>query len=112
MQVFDCRLENNLEYGIRTGGNSRLVVLNSEVVNTGFRIGSASAVPTVGQGIRINQATAKLVNTNVSYSHGAGIHNNLPAATALTLYKVSSFFNNGGNVVGPATICTDAAVCQ
>lgn len=112
VEVVDCHLENNLEYGIRTGGDSRLVVLNSEVVNTGFRIGTASAVPVVGQGIRINQATAKLVNTSVSYSHGAGIHNNLASATALTLYKVSTFFNNGGNIVGPSTICTDAAPCQ
>jgi len=112
VEVVDCRLENNLEYGIRTGGNSRLVVLNSEVVNTGFRIGQASSVPREGEGIRINQATAKLVNTNVSYSYGAGIHNALPSATALTLYKVSSFFNAGGNIVGPATICTDVAPCQ
>lgn len=112
MEVVDCHLENNLEYGIRAGGSSRLVVLNSEVVNTGFRISSASSVPVVGQGIRINQATAKLVNTTFSYSAGAGIHNNLPSATALTLYKVSSFFNNGGNIVGPSTIRTDAAVCQ
>lgn len=114
VEVVDCRLENNLNYGIRTGGDSRLVVLNSEVVNTGFRIGSANAVPNPGEGIgiRINQATAKLVDTTVSYSHGAGIHNNLPSATALTLYKVSSFFNNGGNIVGPSTICTDAAPCQ
>jgi hypothetical protein len=112
VEVVDCRLENNLEYGIRAGGSSRLVVLNSEVVNTGFRIGAGvSNVPSDGQGIRINQATAKIVNTAVSYSHGAGIYNNLPA-TALTLYRVSSFFNLGGNVVGPATICTDAAVCQ
>jgi hypothetical protein len=112
VEVVNCRLENNLEYGIRTGGSSRLVVLDSEVVNTGFRIGVASGVPAAGQGIRINQATAKLVNTTVSYSHGAGIHNNLPSATALTLYRVSSFFNGGGNIVGPSTICTDAAPCQ
>lgn len=112
VEVVNCRLENNLEYGIRTGGNSRLVVLNSEVVNTGFRIGTANNVPVVGQGIRINQATAKIVNTTVSYSHGAGIHNNLASATALTLYKVSSFFNNGGNIIGPSTICTDEVPCQ
>ena len=112
VEVVDCRLENNLEYGIRAGGSSRLVVLNSEVVNTGFRIGTAPNVPSEGQGIRINQATAKIVNTAVSYSHGAGIHNNLPSATALTLYRVSSFFNAGGNISGPATICTDAAPCQ
>lgn len=112
VEVVDCRLENNLEYGIRTGGNSRLVVLNSEVVNTGFRIGTANNVPREGQGIRINQATAKIVNTAVSYSFGAGIYNNLPSATALTLYRVSSFFNNGGNIVGASTICTDAAPCQ
>ena len=112
VEVVDCRLENNLDYGIRVGGNSRLVVLNSEVVNTGFRIGTASSVPNPGIGIRINQATAKLVNTNVSYSASVGIHNNLPSATALTLYKVGSFFNAGGNVVGPSTICTDSAPCQ
>jgi hypothetical protein len=114
VEVVDCRLENNLNFGIRTGGSSRLVVLNTEVVNTGFRIGVATAVPNPGEGIgiRINQATAKLVNTTVSYSHGAGIHNNLREATALTLYKVSTFFNNGGNISGPSTICTDAAPCQ
>ncbi|HKO61680.1 MAG TPA: right-handed parallel beta-helix repeat-containing protein [Pyrinomonadaceae bacterium] len=114
VEVVDCRLENNLNYGIRTGGSSRLVVLNSEVVNTGFRLGAPNLAPNPGEGIgiRLNQATAKLVNTTVSYSFGAGIHNNLPSATALTLYKVSSFFNNGGNIIGPSTICTDAAPCQ
>jgi hypothetical protein len=112
VEMVDCRLEHNLDYGIRAGNSSRLVVLNSEIVNTGFRIGAASNIPTDGQGIRINQASAKIVNTNVSYSFGAGIHNNLPSATALTLYKVSSFFNNGGAVTGPSTICEDEAVCQ
>jgi hypothetical protein len=111
--IDNVRLENNLNGGIRIGNSSRMVVTNTQVTATGFRIGTAATVPTTGHGILINApAQAKIFNTQISYSSHDGIAHVGGAATDVTLYKVSSFFNASSAVNGAVTICTDAAVCQ
>ena len=111
--IDNCRLENNLNAGIRLGGPSRAVITDTSVTATGFRVGGPVTVPTTAFGIEINPpAVAKIQNTTVSNTANVGIYHNLGPASAVTLYKVSSYFSGSQNLVGVCTTCTDAAVCQ
>lgn len=107
--IDNCRIENNNNGGIRIGGDARMVVTDSQVIATGFRV--PTIAPTTAFGIRIDApAQARIANTTVSYGVNAGIYNT-GAASNVTLYKVSSFFN-GAPIAGAVTTCTDAALCQ
>lgn len=110
--IDNVRFENNLNAGVRLGGDSQTVMNDVQVTATGFRVGTAVALPTTSHSVEVNSpAKVRLVNCTVSYSANTGIFNNGGPAANVVLYKVSTFFN-AINVAGPVTMCTDAAVCQ
>lgn len=112
VNIENCRLENNLNYGISLSNATRAVIKDSSVFSTGFRIGAPVLNPVPGAGILINQtAQARIVNTTVAQNAALGIFNNTGVASNVVLYKVSSFFNDGGNILGPTTACTDDVTC-
>lgn len=113
INIEDCRLENNLNYGISLSNATRAFIANSSVTGTGFRVGTSPNPVTAAVGILINQnSQAKLMNTTFSHNLGLGIWNKTGNAANAVLYRVGAFFNDGGNVVGSVTYCTDDAPCN
>jgi Right handed beta helix region len=110
--IDNCRLENNLNFGLNLNGPSRTVVRDTQVTATGFRIGGPTTVPTSAFGIVANPgAIVRVVNSTVSNTANIGIFNPGPAS-AVTLYKVGVFYSGNVNLAGGFSMCTDAAVCQ
>jgi Right handed beta helix region len=49
--VIGCRFEYNRDFGIRVADSSRVAVYNSQIVGTGFRVGSANNATPFGHGV-------------------------------------------------------------
>jgi parallel beta-helix repeat protein len=115
VHIDNCRLEGNLNYGIRIDDSSRVVVTNSQVVSTGFRIGGPTATPTGptgGSGILIQGAAqARIMESTVSQSFNGGIVNLTGNAGNVVLYKVGTFFNSGGDTIN-VTVAPNANSAQ
>jgi hypothetical protein len=110
IHIDNCVLENNLNYGIRLNNGVRAVITNTQVTATGFRIGTATAVPNPGHGIAVEQsAQARIINTQVQQNVYAGIFNQTGNAANVVLFKVSSHFN-GFDILGPFTSAPDPNV--
>lgn len=97
-----CRLENNLNYGIRVTGSSRVTITNTQVESTGFRIGtggSSTAAP--GHGIQFEDSSqGRIAFSDVSHSAGAGIVNFTGVIPNVVIFKVTTYFNNQGGLGG------------
>lgn len=112
INIEDCRLENNLNFGISLSNATRAVITGTSVTGTGFRIPGGNFTLD-RSGILINQsAQAKIMNSIVSHGTSFGIYNKTANSANAVLYKVGAYFNDGGNVIGPTTICTDNVVCN
>lgn len=79
--IDDCRIENNISYGILVSNNAKVKINNTQVSATGFRVGATGDFPRVnpptpGVGIEFEDDSSGLVcNTCVTGSFGAGISN-------------------------------------
>lgn len=103
VNIDNCRIENNRDYGIHITDFNRVVISNSQIQGNGFRI-PVSGPSTPGAGIQIEDgAQARIVNTVVSNNAGPGIQNSTAVAGNLVLFKVVTAFNTP-DLLGPFTI--------
>lgn len=94
--IDNCRIEQNLDYGIRaTGAGVRAAIVNSQVIGTGFRVGAAGNAPDVqipvpGTGISFEAGAAG------SVSGSTAIRNFGPGVTGINPKKGELLqFDNG-----------------
>jgi len=91
--IDNCRVENNLNFGIRVSNTSRATVINSKVSATGFRL-PVTVAATNAWGIGLEQSgQARIADTTVTHNLGGGIINNTGNAANAVLYKVGTYFN-------------------
>ncbi|HVG31541.1 MAG TPA: right-handed parallel beta-helix repeat-containing protein [Pyrinomonadaceae bacterium] len=109
--VEDCRLESNLFYGIRMLGNSRVGIVRTSVIGTGYRVSgsggncpSAGCTPFPAHGIAFEEASSGTVaQSHLSGNFGVALINQSSlGATAVSYYEVF-LSNNGGGGVSNAT---------
>ncbi len=103
VHIDNCRLDSNIDFGIRLDDQSRTVVLNSQVTNTGYRVGSATSTANPGHGFYAeDNAQARLHDTVISHSSNGGIVNNTGNGANVVIFNVGTYFN-GINISGPVT---------
>ncbi|HEV2884263.1 MAG TPA: right-handed parallel beta-helix repeat-containing protein [Pyrinomonadaceae bacterium] len=113
VHIDNCRVENNFNYGIRVDDTARAVITNTSVNATGFRIGTFSGPLTVASGIVVSgNAQARIMNSTATQSANGGIVNNTGNAANVVLFKVGTFFNTGGDLLGPITIAPNTNHAQ
>ncbi len=95
----DVRVTNNLKFGIRVVGTSKVSIDQSQVLGTGFRTGSgAVGTPSPGDGISFEDSSFGAVfRTEVSASFGAGI---VDQSTNVIKIQDVYLFANSPNQVG------------
>jgi parallel beta-helix repeat protein len=99
INIDNCRIENNRDYGIHLTEATRAVISNSQIQSNGFRI-PVSGPSTPGAGIVIQDTTqVRVIDSVISHNFGPGIHNLTAAGTNAVLYQVSLHFNNP-NIIG------------
>lgn len=98
--IDNCRVEQNLDYGIQVMGRGvRAAITNSQVLDTGFRVGAAGNSPDVdvpdpGIGIRFeNGAKGVIANSSSIGNFGVG----LKKRGASVQRKDLVLFDNGGS---------------
>ena len=88
--IDNCRLENNLDYGIRLTTDARVSVFNSRITATGFRVSGNVGVPTTttfGHAISFEGGTAGSVfHSLITGSAGAAIFNASSLGTSSVRY--------------------------
>lgn len=105
INIDNCRIENNRDYGIHLTEFGRVVISNSQIQSNGFRI-PVSGPSTPGAGI-VMQDTVQLrvIDSVIANNFGPGLHNQTAMGTNAVLYQVSLHFNNpnilGGAVIAP-----------
>lgn len=99
--IENCRMENNVNFGIEVADRARVVISRSEVHATGFRTGGANNnfptvnAPAPGRGIEFkNSSTGVVAFTTISGSFAAGISNTSNQRTNVCIQSVSVFDNN------------------
>lgn len=98
--IDNCRVEQNVNYGIHVSDSARVAVVNSRVAGTGFRVGAVGNFPAVntpspGIGIEFEDSTSGAVaDTAVSGSFGAGLANSAAGANAVAARGLVLFDNN------------------
>jgi len=110
--IENCRLENNVNYGIEILDNARVTISDTKVRGTGFRINPMtgsfpfSSAPNPGIGIEFDDNSSGTVfSTSVSQSFRAGISDVSTGSVCVALINV---FDNSPNLVGivpSATSC-------
>lgn len=103
VNIDNCRIENNRDYGIYLTDFGQVVISNSQIQSNGFRI-PVSGPSSPGGGIGMEDGTKLfVVNTVIANNSGPGIVNFTGVAGNLVLYKVVSAFNST-DIDGPKTI--------
>jgi len=111
VNIDNCRIENNRNFGIRSIDFGQVVISNSQIQGNGFRI-PVSGPSSPGAGIAVqNFAQVRVVNSVISNNFGPGISNTTgPNGTGMVanvvLYKVVTSFNTP-DLFGPFTIAPD-----
>ena len=111
VNIDNCRIENNRDYGIFLNDFNQVVVSNSQIQGNGFRI-PVSGPSTPGSGITVNNfVQLRVVNTVIANNAGPGIQNLTGAngtglAANVVLFKVVTAFNTP-DIAGPFTIAPD-----
>lgn len=105
INIDNCRIENNRDYGVHLTEASRVVITNSQIQANGFRI-PVSGPSSPGAGVVIQDTTQlRMKDTVIANNFGPGIHNLTAAGTNAVLYQVSLYFNTpnilGGVVIEP-----------
>jgi hypothetical protein len=98
VQIINVRLDDNLNFGIRAIGTSRVTVIDSFVNATGQRFNPMPGTPGPGTGIRFEeQAGGAIIRTTVAGNTAAGISN---ASNRTILLTQATLFDNGSNLTG------------
>jgi parallel beta-helix repeat protein len=102
VNIDNCRVENNRDFGILLTDFGRVVISNSQIQANGFRV-PVSGPSTPGAGISVTDAVQlRVVDSVIANNAGPGISNATPSGS-VTLYKVSVNFNSP-DLSGPITI--------
>ncbi len=108
VNIDNCRVENNRNYGIRLTDNGMVIISNSQIQANGFRI-PVSGPSSPGAGISMEGfVQLRVVNTVIGNNSGPGIinttgPNQMGLAANLVLFKVATSFNNP-DIAGPFTV--------
>jgi hypothetical protein len=106
--IDNCRLEGNLNYGIRAIGNSRVVISNTHIDGTGRRTGIGSSVANPGTAVLVQDlARAVIEFSTISHSVASGIDNTTGNIGSVVLFKVGTYFNNPNINNNGATVAPD-----
>ncbi len=106
--IDNCRVEQNVNYGIHVFDNARVTIANTAVAGTGFRVGMTGNFPAVntpdpGIGIEFEDASSGAVaDTTVAGSFGAGLANSTGTGPAVQVRGLVVFDNNP-NIEGDVT---------
>ncbi|HEX8129468.1 MAG TPA: right-handed parallel beta-helix repeat-containing protein [Pyrinomonadaceae bacterium] len=107
VNIDNCRIENNRDYGIRLTDFGRVVISNSQIQGNGFRV-PVSGASNPGAGISTMQAVQlRVIDSVVANNFGPGISNGTANPNNVVLYKVAVTFNTP-DFVGPITIAPNA----
>jgi parallel beta-helix repeat protein len=106
INIDNCRIENNRDYGIHLTDFGQVVISNSQIQSNGFRI-PVSGPSSPGAGIRLEDAVQlRVVSSVISNNFGPGIINATGSQNTLVLFKVVSAFNNP-DILGFFTVAPD-----
>jgi parallel beta helix pectate lyase-like protein len=105
--IDNCRLENNVNYGIQLVQDARVAVFNTRIASTGYRIGgpqpcpSGTCTPTPGHGISFEGGSAGTVfHSLITGSFGSAISNTSSLGLAsVRYYEVFLGKSNTGGIV-------------
>ena len=109
--IENCRIENNINYGIEVLDNARVTVSDSVVTGSGFRISPAgmfpaSSAPNPGIGIEFSGSSSGTVfSTSVSGSFSTGIADVSSGSVCAAFINVFDNNSNLLNIVPAATSC-------
>jgi len=98
VSIDNCRVEQNLDYGIRAMGSGvRTSINNSQIIGTGFRVGAAGNSPDVnvpepGTGILFEDSAKGIITNSSSIGNYAS---GLVEKGAAVQKKDLALFNNG-----------------
>ncbi|HEX8143566.1 MAG TPA: right-handed parallel beta-helix repeat-containing protein [Pyrinomonadaceae bacterium] len=111
LTVENCRLENNFFYGIRMLGNSRLGMIGSSVIGTGYRVSASGSCPSTtctpvpAHAIAFEESSAGTVaQTHVSGNFGAALVNTSTLGTNAVRYYELFDSNNGGGIANAVRV--------
>lgn len=94
VHIDNCRLDSNLNYGVHVDAG-QVTITRTQIVGTGFRIGSASSTPAPGWGVLAENSTTKvsIIDSNVDHSFAGGI---VARANATVRVDTSTVTYTGG----------------
>jgi parallel beta-helix repeat protein len=97
----NCRLENNLDYGIRLIDTANLSGENLRIASTGFRVSSGPVNTTaLGHGISFENSSAGTVyHSQITGSFGAAISNTSAGGAPAVRYYEVFLSHNGSGIV-------------
>ena len=101
VNIDNCRIENNRDYGVRMTDFGQIVISNSQIQGNGFRI-PVSGPSNPGAGLATMQAVQlRVINSVIANNFGPGIINS--SVNSAVLYQTAVTFNNP-DIVGQVTI--------
>ncbi|HEY6400197.1 MAG TPA: right-handed parallel beta-helix repeat-containing protein [Blastocatellia bacterium] len=98
--IDNCRIENNINFGIRVQDNARVEINNTTVAATGYRVSAAgdfprTATPNPGNGIDFGSSSSGLVSQSlVTGCFGDGISGKSKRNSSNVDLKDVNLFNN------------------
>ena len=108
VHIDNCRLENNLNYGIQMTGTSRVVISNTKIDGTGRRTGIGSSVANPGTAVLVQDTAKALIEfTTITHSVASGIDNITGSSANVVLFKVGSYFNTNNTANNGVTVAAD-----
>lgn len=102
--IENCRIQHNVNFGVRSMGNSRVSLTGTSVRATGYRLGSAGDAPTVnppvpGNGIQF-EGTSRGGVFQSSSTGNFGIALSNQGTSVVTYYEFFFADNGGGGFAG------------
>lgn len=104
MTIMDCRIENNRDFGVRVTENARVAIYNSEILSTGFRVGTANNATPFGDAILFDASAGGVVaKTLIAGNLRNPILNISTLGAAGVRYYEVILSHNGSDVITNAT---------
>jgi hypothetical protein len=98
VQIINVRFDDNLNFGVRAMGTSRVTIIDSFINATGQRFNPMAGTAGPGTGVRFEEmASGAIIRTTISGNTAAGVSN---ASTRTILLSQSTIFDNGSSVIG------------
>ncbi|HYO99143.1 MAG TPA: right-handed parallel beta-helix repeat-containing protein [Pyrinomonadaceae bacterium] len=108
-----CRIEHNINHGVRTTEASLTVITNSQINGNGYRVGTASGTAAPGNGVTAEGASqVRISDSTIAHNFGTGIANNTGGPGFISVFQTGAFFNNGGNTSGSIGLNNNNALAQ